>query len=288
MFQNDVSQSFSFHRFYKLSNRYRFGTRTSPIATTTTAIAAAAAAAALAVLLTAAACASATDLEISIAQRNRLYRGWHRGLFPHCKSAETRQVKLIWLYRFGLSGFVTFHACFRPSVGGGGWVPFSQSVPAHHAVRWLPPWTYTSMAASMDLHLHGCLHGPTYPWLPPWTYISMAASVDLYIHGCLHGPTHPWLPPWTRTLPPWTYISMSVSVDLHIQAASLDLHIQAVSMDLDIHGCLRGPTYPWLPRSVQCEPVWPSGKAGKRQRDLGSNPLRLSFPFKDYGLWTLS
>ena len=154
LFQNDVSQPFSFHRFYKLSNRYRFGTRTSPIATTTTAIAAAAAAA-LAVLLTAAACASATDLEISIAQRNRLYRGWHRGLFPHCKSAETRQVKLIWLYRFGLSGFVTFHACFRPSVGGGGWVPFSQSVPAHHAVRWLPPWTYTSMAASMDLHIHG-------------------------------------------------------------------------------------------------------------------------------------
>ena len=29
---------------------------------------------------------------------------------------------------------------------------------------------------------------------------------------------------------------------------------------------------------VGCEPVWPSGKAGK-QRDLGSNPLRLSFLF---------
>ena len=40
----------------------------------------------------------------------------------------------------------------------------------------------------------------------------------------------------------------------------------------------RGPT--------PCEPVWPSGKAGK-QRDLGSNPLRLSFPFKRCGLWTL-
>ena len=28
-----------------------------------------------------------------------------------------------------------------------------------------------------------------------------------------------------------------------------------------------------------CEPVWPSGKAGKR-KDLGSIPLRLSFLFK--------
>ena len=35
------------------------------------------------------------------------------------------------------------------------------------------------------------------------------------------------------------------------------------------------------------EPVRPSGKAGKR-RDLGSNPLRLSFLFKSCGLWTLS
>ena len=37
----------------------------------------------------------------------------------------------------------------------------------------------------------------------------------------------------------------------------------------------------------ECEPVWPSGKAGK-QRDLGSNLLRLSFLFKNCGLWTLS
>ena len=35
---------------------------------------------------------------------------------------------------------------------------------------------------------------------------------------------------------------------------------------------------------LQCDPVWPSGK----QRDLGSNPLRLSFHFKGCGLWTLS
>ena len=35
------------------------------------------------------------------------------------------------------------------------------------------------------------------------------------------------------------------------------------------------------------EPVWPSGKAGK-QRDLGSNLLRLSFLFNKCGLWTLS
>ena len=35
------------------------------------------------------------------------------------------------------------------------------------------------------------------------------------------------------------------------------------------------------------EPVWPSGKAGKR-RNLGSNPLRLSFLFKSCGLWALS
>ena len=34
------------------------------------------------------------------------------------------------------------------------------------------------------------------------------------------------------------------------------------------------------------EQVWPSGKAGK-QKDLGSNPLRLSFLFKRCGLWTL-
>ena len=32
------------------------------------------------------------------------------------------------------------------------------------------------------------------------------------------------------------------------------------------------------------EPVWPRGK----QRDLSSNPLRLSFLFKSCGLWTLS
>ena len=31
------------------------------------------------------------------------------------------------------------------------------------------------------------------------------------------------------------------------------------------------------------KPVWPSGKAGK-QRDLGSNLLRLSFFFKSCGL----
>ena len=116
------------------------------------------------------------------------------------------------------------------------------------------------MAASMDLHIHGCLHGPVHPWLPPRTYTPMAASMDpyaasmdLHIHVCLRGPTYP------GCLIGPTY-----------------------------PGCLRGPTYPWLPRSVQCEPVWPSGKAGKRQRDLGSNPLRLSFLFKDYGLWTLS
>ena len=36
-----------------------------------------------------------------------------------------------------------------------------------------------------------------------------------------------------------------------------------------------------------CEPVWPSGKAGK-QGDLGSNPLRLSCHLKSCGLWTLS
>ena len=33
--------------------------------------------------------------------------------------------------------------------------------------------------------------------------------------------------------------------------------------------------------------VWPSGKAGK-QRDLGSNPNRLSFLFKSCDRWTLS
>ena len=38
---------------------------------------------------------------------------------------------------------------------------------------------------------------------------------------------------------------------------------------------------------VLCEPVWSSGKAGK-QRDFGSNPLRLSLFFKSCGLWTLS
>ena len=32
-----------------------------------------------------------------------------------------------------------------------------------------------------------------------------------------------------------------------------------------------------------CKPVWPSGKVGK-QRDLGSNLLRLSFVFKSCGL----
>ena len=35
------------------------------------------------------------------------------------------------------------------------------------------------------------------------------------------------------------------------------------------------------------EPVWPSGKAGK-ERNLGSNPLRLSFLFESCSLWTLS
>ena len=40
-------------------------------------------------------------------------------------------------------------------------------------------------------------------------------------------------------------------------------------------------------RSNSREPVWPSGKAGK-QKDLGSNPLRLSFLFKSNGLWTQS
>ena len=35
------------------------------------------------------------------------------------------------------------------------------------------------------------------------------------------------------------------------------------------------------------EPVWPSGKAGK-ERNRGSNPLRLSFLFESCGLWKLS
>ena len=35
------------------------------------------------------------------------------------------------------------------------------------------------------------------------------------------------------------------------------------------------------------EPVWPSGKAGK-ERNLGSNPLRLSFLFESCSLWALS
>ena len=34
------------------------------------------------------------------------------------------------------------------------------------------------------------------------------------------------------------------------------------------------------------EPVWPSGTG--KQKDFGSNPLRLSFLFKCCGLWTLS
>ena len=37
-------------------------------------------------------------------------------------------------------------------------------------------------------------------------------------------------------------------------------------------------------RCLLDEPVWPSGK----QRDLGSNPLRLSFLFESCGPWTLS
>ena len=48
---------------------------------------------------------------------------------------------------------------------------------------------------------------------------------------------------------------------------------------------------PELKRFSVCEPVWPSlavrRYSGKR-RDLGSNPLRLSFLFKRCGLWTLS
>ena len=36
----------------------------------------------------------------------------------------------------------------------------------------------------------------------------------------------------------------------------------------------------------ESEPVWSSGNANK-QRDLGSNPLRLSFLFKSCGLWTI-
>ena len=44
-----------------------------------------------------------------------------------------------------------------------------------------------------------------------------------------------------------------------------------------------------LTRRPTCEPVWPSGKAvGGKQRDLGSNLLRLSFLFKSCGLRTLS
>ena len=39
--------------------------------------------------------------------------------------------------------------------------------------------------------------------------------------------------------------------------------------------------------STLCEPVWPGGKAGK-QKDLGSNPLLLSFLFKRCGLLTLA
>ena len=40
-----------------------------------------------------------------------------------------------------------------------------------------------------------------------------------------------------------------------------------------------------------CEPVWPRGLrryASGKQKDLGSNLLRLSFLFKNCGLWTLS
>ena len=47
-------------------------------------------------------------------------------------------------------------------------------------------------------------------------------------------------------------------------------------------------TYTWyiafIACCVGCELVWPSGK----QRDLGSNLLRLYFLFKSCGLWTLS
>ena len=46
-------------------------------------------------------------------------------------------------------------------------------------------------------------------------------------------------------------------------------------------------TYTYLHTQVDCDPVWPSGKAGKR-KDLGSNLLRFSFLFTSCGLWTLS
>ena len=52
-------------------------------------------------------------------------------------------------------------------------------------------------------------------------------------------------------------------------------------------GAIREVFKPTPDLSITREPVWPSGKAGK-QRDLGSNPLRLSVLFKSCGLWTLS
>ena len=53
-------------------------------------------------------------------------------------------------------------------------------------------------------------------------------------------------------------------------------------------------TLKWLtqmPHLMRGEPVWPGGRAFRlvlKQKDLGSNPLRLPFLFRYCGLWTLS
>ena len=76
---------------------------------------------------------------------------------------------------------------------------------------------------------------------------------------------------------------------------SSEVVVHGVASDSDfVPPLTMNETLKWftpMPLLMRGEPVWPSGKAFRlvlKQKDLGSNPLRLPFLFKSCGLWTLS
>ena len=86
------------------------------------------------------------------------------------------------------------------------------------------------------------------------------------------------------SLAPYRLTAMALEWTQCEQGGFIDLCRDSLGRSGACHWTYTDDKHSW---GEESEPVWPGGKAGK-QKELGSNPLRLSFLFKSCGLRTLS